>query len=134
MNKDLERIEKFLDDAKVYYLATLDGDKPRVRPFGTILLFEDKLYIQTGKVKEVSKQIEKNPNVEICAFLNGEWLRLCGKLVNDDRRAAKKAMLDKMPSLRSMYSEDDDNTQVLYFEKGEATFASFTKQPEVIKF
>lgn len=134
MNKDLERIVKFLDEVGTYYLATLDGDKPRVRPFGTILLYEDKIYIQTGKVKDVSKQIAKNPNVEICAFKDGAWLRLAGRLVNDDRREVKKAMLDKMPSLRSMYSEDDDNTQVLYFENGVATFASFTQAPETIKF
>ena len=125
MRKELEEIVSFLDEAKTYYLATVDGDKPRVRPFGTALVYEDKLYIQTGKVKDVSKQISKNPNVEICAFLNGKWLRLSGKLVNDDRREVKKAMLDKMPVLRGMYSEDDDNTQVLYFTDATAKFCSF---------
>ncbi|MBO4623714.1 MAG: pyridoxamine 5'-phosphate oxidase family protein [Bacilli bacterium] len=125
MRKELEEIVNFLDEAKTYYLATVDGDKPRVRPFGTALVYEDKLYIQTGKVKDVSKQISKNHNVEICAFLNGKWLRLSGKLVNDDRREVKKAMLDKMPVLRGMYSEDDDNTQVLYFTDATAKFCSF---------
>ena len=125
MKKELEEVLNFLDEAKTYYLATVDGDQPRVRPFGTALVYEDRLYIQTGKVKNVSKQIAKNPKVELCAFLNGKWLRLSGKLVNDDRREVKKAMLDKMPVLRGMYSEDDDNTQVLYFEDAEAVFTSF---------
>ena len=125
MKKELEEVLNFLDEAKTYYLATVDGDQPRVRPFGTALVYEDRLYIQTGKVKNVSKQIAKNPKVELCAFLNGKWLRLSGKLVNDDRREVKKAMLDKMPVLRGMYSEDDDNTQVLYFEGAEAVFTSF---------
>ena len=125
MKKELEEVLNFLDKAQTYYLATVEGDQPRVRPFGTALFYEDKLYIQTGKVKNVSKQIAKNPKVELCAFLDGTWLRLSGKLVNDDRREVKKAMLDKMPVLRGMYSEDDDNTQVLYFEDGEATFSSF---------
>ena len=130
----MKEVQEFLKKCGVYYLATIDGDKPRVRPFGTAEIFENHLYIQTGKNKDVFKQIEKNPNVEICAFLNGEWLRLCGKLVNDDRRAAKKAMLDKMPSLRSMYSEDDDNTQVLYFKNAKVTISSFTEAPKVIEF
>ena len=134
MNKDLEKICKFLDEAKTYYLATVEDDQPHVRPFGTILLYEDKLYIQTGKVKAVSKQIAKNPKVEICAFMDGKWLRITGELVNDDRREVKKAMLDKMPSLRGMYNEDDNNTQVLYFKNASATFASFTEPSVIIKF
>ena len=134
MKKELEEVLNFLDEAKTYYLATVDGDQPRVRPFGTALVYEDKLYIQTGKVKNVSKQIAKNPKVELCAFLNGKWLRLSGKLVNDDRREVKKAMLDKMPVLRGMYSEDDDNTQVLYFVDAEATFTSFGEAPKIYHF
>ena len=134
MNKELEEVLNFLDEAKTYYLATVDGDKPRVRPFGTALIYEDKLYIQTGKVKDVSKQIAKNPYVEICAFMNGKWLRLNGKLVNDERREVKKAMLDKMPVLRGMYSEDDDNTQVLYFENATATFSSFGEGSKTYHF
>ena len=134
MKKELEEVLNFLDEAKTYYLATVDGDQPRVRPFGTALVYEDKLYIQTGKVKNVSKQIAKNPKVELCAFLNGKWLRLSGKLVNDDRREVKKAMLDKMPVLRGMYSEDDDNTQVLYFIDAEATFTSFGEAPKIYHF
>ncbi|MBR1758399.1 MAG: pyridoxamine 5'-phosphate oxidase family protein [Lachnospiraceae bacterium] len=130
----MEKVCQFLDEAQTYYLATVEGDQPRVRPFGTALLFEGKLYIQTGKIKPVSKQIAANPKVEICAFKGGTWLRLAGELVNDDRYEAKAAMLDKMPSLKAMYSADDDNTQVLYFKNATATFSSFTAAPEVITF
>ena len=129
MNK-LEKIYNFLNDAQTYYLATVDNDQPRVRPFGTILLFENKLYIQTGKNKDVSKQILNNNKVEICAFLNGDWLRLEGILEEDSRREVKKVMLDKYPSLRAMYNEDDNNTEVFYFKSGIATFSSFTKPKE----
>lgn len=125
-----ERVCQFLEEAQTYYLATVDGDQPRVRPFGTALVFEGKLYIQTGKVKAVSKQLAKNPKAEICAFHGGKWLRVAGELVNDDRREPKAAMLEKMPSLKAMYSADDDNTQVLYFRNATATFASFTEAPE----
>ena len=130
----MEEILKFVKECGVYYLATVDGDKPRVRPFGTLEIFEDKLYIQTGKSKNVSKQIEKNPWVELCCFKDGKWLRLSGKLVRDDRIEAKKDMLDKNPDLRRMYSEDDDNTEVLYFDGGEAVISSFTEEDKVIKF
>ena len=129
-----ERVCRFLDDAQTYYLATVEGDQPRVRPFGTALIFEDKLYIQTGKSKSVSRQLAANPKAEICAFHNGQWLRVTGELVNDDRREPKAAMLEKMPSLKAMYSADDDNTQVLYFSNATATFASFTAAPETITF
>ena len=129
----IEKVYRFLDEAKTYYLATAEGDPPRVRPFGTALLYEGRLYIQTGKVKSVSKQIAANPKVEICAFKDGKWLRLAGELVNDDRRAVKAAMLDKMPSLKAMYSADDDNTQVLYFKNATATFSSFTEAPETVE-
>ena len=125
-----ERVCQFLEEAQTYYLATVDGDQPRVRPFGAALVFEGKLYIQTGKVKAVSKQLAKNPKAEICAFHGGKWLRVAGELVNDDRREPKAAMLEKMPSLKAMYSADDDNTQVLYFRNATATFASFTEAPE----
>ena len=110
----IERVYEFLNAAQTYYLATVEGDQPRVRPFGTALLYNGKLYIQTGKVKPVSKQLAINPKAEICAFHGGKWLRVSGELINDDDRAVKVAMLDKMPSLKAMYSADDDNTQVLY--------------------
>lgn len=130
----MEQIVKFLKEAQTYYLATVEGDQPRVRPFGTVHIFEGKLYIQTGKVKEVSKQIHANKKVEICAFQNGEWLRVAGELVEDDRREAKQSMLDAYPSLQSMYSADDENTEVFYFQNATATFSSFTQEPKVITF
>ena len=128
----MERAAKFLQEAGTYYLATVEGDQPRVRPFGTAHIFEGKLYIQTGKVKNVSKQIHANPKVEICAFKDGEWLRIAGELVEDDRREARQSMLDAYPSLQKMYAADDGNTQVFYFKDAEATFSSFTHEPEVL--
>ena len=130
----MERVAEFLKEAGVYYLATTDGDQPRVRPFGTSHVFEGRLYIQTGKVKDVSKQIHANPKVEICAFKNGEWLRVAGQLVEDDRLEAKVSMLDAYPDLKAMYSADDGNTEVFYFKDATATFSSFTKAPEVVTF
>lgn len=127
----MEKTCQFLKDAGVYYLATVEGDQPRVRPFGTAHIFEGKLYIQTGKVKPVAKQILKNPKAEICAFKDGTWLRLAGELVEDDRLEAKKAMLDAYPSLRGMYDENDGNTAVFYFQNATATFSSFSAAPEV---
>ena len=128
----MKEVYEFLKKAGTYYLATVEGDQPRVRPFGTINIFEDKLYIQTGKVKEVSKQIQKNPKVEICAFDKGKWIRVSGELVRDDRREAKQAMLDSYPDLQGMYSADDDNTEVLYFKNATAVISSFTEEPKVI--
>ena len=130
----MKEVCEFLKECGVYYLATIDGDKPKVRPFGTSEIFEDKLYIQTGKKKDVYKQILSNPNVEICAFKDGKWIRIEGKLVPDDRLEAKKDMLDKNPNLRGMYNENDDNTAALYFENGIATIYSFTNEPKVIEF
>lgn len=130
----MEKVCKFLKEAEVYYLATVEGDQPRVRPFGTAHIFEGKLYIQTGKVKPVSKQLAANPKAEICAFKDGTWLRVSGELVEDDRLEAKKSMLDDYSSLRAMYDENDGNTQVLYFKNATAVFSSFTSAPEVITF
>ena len=130
----MERVCKFLKDAGTYYLATVEGDQPRVRPFGTAHIFEGRLYIQTGKVKPVSKQLMANPKAEICAFHNGTWLRVAGELVEDDRVEARKCMLDAYPSLRKMYDENDGNTQVFYFKNATATFCSFTAAPETIEF
>ena len=130
----MERVCKFLKEAETYYLATVEGDQPRVRPFGTAHIFEGKLYIQTGKVKAVSRQVAANPKVEICAFMKGKWLRLAGELVEDDRVEAKASLLAEYPGLQKMYSADDDNTQVWYFKNATATFSSFTSEPEVITF
>ena len=130
----IEKVCQFLSEAGTYYLATVEGDQPRVRPFGTVLLCGDRLYIQTGKVKPVSRQIAANPKVEVCAFKDGRWLRIAGELVNDDSHDVKVAMLEKMPSLKAMYSADDDNMQMLYFRNATATFSSFTDAPETIRF
>lgn len=130
----MERVCKFLKDAGVYYLATVEGDQPRVRPFGTAHIFEGRLYIQTGKVKPTSRQLLRNPKAEISAFHNGTWIRVAGQLVEDDRVEAKKSMLDAYPNLRGMYDENDGNTQVFYFKDATATFSSFTSAPETVTF
>ncbi len=130
----MKEVYDFLKSAQTYYLATVDGDKARVRPFGTIDMFEDKLYIQTGKVKDVSKQLHKNPNAEICAFKDGVWLRVSGELISDDRREAKVHMLESYPELKNMYSADDGNTEVFYFKNASATFSSFTSEPRTVTF
>ena len=130
----MDKVLKFLKDVETYYLATVEGDQPRVRPFGTAHVFEGKLYIQTGKVKDVSKQLHQNPKAEICAFKNGEWLLVSGKLIEDDRNEARQSMLDAYPSLQKMYKADDGNTEVFYFENATAIFSSFTHEPQIIKF
>lgn len=130
----MREVYDFLKQCGTYYLATVDGDQPRVRPFGTVDIFEDRLYIQTGKSKDVSKQIQANPKVELCAFAGGKWLRVAGKLVRDDRVEAKRHMLDSYPQLKAMYSAEDDNTEVLYFTDATATFSSFTEAPVTIQF
>ena len=130
----VEKVYQFLDEVKTYYLATAEGDQPRVRPFGTALLYNGRLYIQTGKVKAVSRQIAANPKVEICAFHQGAWVRIAGRLVEDDRVEAKKSMLDAYPELRGMYDENDGNTQVLYFDDAVATFCAFGAEPETVTF
>lgn len=130
MNNNLAKVLAFLDDAQTYYLATAEGDQPRVRPFGTALVYNDKLYIQTGKVKAVSKQLAINPKAEICAFKDGKWIRITGELVEDDTREVKTLMLEKMPILRHMYNEDDGNMQMLYFKKAKVVFTSFGSVPE----
>lgn len=130
----MERVYEFLKSAGTYYLATVEGDQPRVRPFGTVNIFDGRLYIQTGKVKSVSKQIIANPKAEICAFKDGAWIRVAGELIEDDSVEAKKSMLDAYPELRHMYDENDGNTQVFYFKNATAIVSSFTKEPEIIKF
>ena len=130
----MQEVYDFLKKCNTYYLATIENDQPRVRPFGTIDLFEGKLYIQTGKIKEVSKQIQKNPKVELCAFDGQKWLRLAGTLVRDDRIEPKEHMLENYPMLKAMYSASDDNTEVLYFKNATATFSSFTEAPKSIQF
>ena len=130
----MREVYEFLKKCGTYYLATVEGDQPRVRPFGTVDIFEDRLYIQTGKVKDVSKQIQANPRVEICAFAEGKWLRVAGTLVRDDRLEPKVHMLDSYPALKAMYSAEDGNTEVLYFKDATATFSSFTEPPKTVRF
>ncbi len=132
----MNEVYDFIKACGTYYLATVEDGQPRNRPFGTVNIFDGKLYIQTGKSKEVSKQIQKNPKVEICCFdgSKGTWLRLAGELVRDDRREAKVDMLELYPELKGMYSADDNNTEVLYFKNAVATFSCFTEPPKVIKF
>ncbi|MBQ6285864.1 MAG: pyridoxamine 5'-phosphate oxidase family protein [Bacilli bacterium] len=130
----MEDVQKFLKDCGIYYLATIDNNKPKVRPFGTAEIYEGHLYIQTGKKKDVYKQIEKNNNVEICAFKDSKWIRVSGNLILDNRIEAKKDMLDKNPNLRGMYNENDDNTAVLYFEHAKAVISSFGEEPKKIEF
>ena len=130
----MREVYDFLKKCGTYYLATVEGDQPRVRPFGTVDIFEDRLYIQTGKVKDVSKQIQANPKVEICAFADGKWLRVAGTLVRDDRIEPKVHMLNSYPALKAMYSAEDGNTEVLYFKDATATFSSFTEPPKTVRF
>ena len=130
----MKRVHDFLKNAEVYYLATVEGDQPRVRPFGTVNEFEGKLYIQTGKIKPTSRQLASNPKAEMCAFANGEWVRVSCELAEDDRYEAKKSMLDAYPNLRSMYDENDGNTQVFYMKNATAIFSSFAKAPEKVEF
>ena len=130
----MQEVYEFLKACGTYYLATVEGDQPRVRPFGTIDIFEEKLYIQTGKVKDVSKEMQANPKVEICAFDGQKWIRVAGEVVRDDRVEPKKHMLDSYPNLQALYRADDDNTEVLYLKNATATISSFTEEPKVIKF
>lgn len=130
----MREVYDFLKKCGTYYLATVEDDQPRVRPFGTVEIFEDKLYIQTGKAKLVSKQMTVNPKVEICAFDGNTWLRLSGEMVPDERVEAKKHMLDAYPSLRGMYNENDGNTQVLYITNATAVFSSFTAPARTVTF
>ena len=136
-NQDnMQRVRDFLHEAGVYFLATVDGDAPQVRPFGTAEIIESKLYIQTGHVKNVAKQIAANPKVAICAYKadEGRWLRISATLVEDPRVEVKKAMLDANPGLRSMYDENDGNTAVYFLKDAKATISSFTAEPIEIDF
>jgi len=130
----MQEVHDFLKKCGTYYLATVDSDQPRVRPFGTVNIFENKLYIQTGKKKPVSQQMMDNPKIEICAFNGSEWIRIQAVAVEDDRVEAKQSMLDTYPNLKSMYSATDDNTQVLYLKNAVATISSFTEGSKEIKF
>ena len=130
----MQEVYEFLKDAETYFLATVEKDQPRVRPFGTYAIFEDKLYIQTGKVKDVSKQMEANPKIEICAYKDGEWIRVAAEVCSDERIEVKQYMLDQYPELKDRYAADDDNTEVLYLKNATATFTSHEGIYRMIKF
>ncbi|MBQ6452824.1 MAG: pyridoxamine 5'-phosphate oxidase family protein [Coriobacteriales bacterium] len=130
----MQEVYEFIKDAKTYFLATVDGDAPRVRPFGTIYIFEGKLYIQTGKRKDVYKQIVANPKIEICASKGAEWIRVSAKAVPDERLEPQVHMLEQYPELASMYQPGDGNNVVLYLEDVTAVIASFVAPPKYIRF
>jgi uncharacterized pyridoxamine 5'-phosphate oxidase family protein len=130
----MKEVYEFLKKCGMYFIATIDGDQPRVRPFGTVLIFENKLYIQTGKVKNVAKQIMKNPKIEICAMTGGKCIRVEAVAVEDDRTEPRQKMLDAYPQLKSKYSTDDGNNEVLYLKDATATISAFGEEPKVIKF
>lgn len=130
----MQEVYEFLKAAGTYYLATSEDGQPRVRPFGTVNLFEDKLYIQTGRVKAVSRQMHANPRIEICAMHEGRWLRIEASAILDDRREARVSMLEAYPALQAMYSPDDGNTEVWYLRKATATFYSFAEPPRTLSF
>jgi Uncharacterized conserved protein len=130
----MKKVYDFLKACETYYIATIDGDQPRVRPFGTAAIFEDKLYIQAGKSKKVSQQIFANPKIEICGMTDGKWIRIEAQAIEDDRIEAQQHMLNEYPSLQSMYKAGDGNTVVFYLKDATATIASFAGEPMVIKF
>lgn len=130
----MKEVYEFLKACGTYYLATVEGDQPRVRPFGTIDLFEDKLYIQTGKIKPVANQMKANPKVEISGMAGGKWIRLSATAVLDERIEAQTHMLDAYPSLKGMYQPGDGNTEVYYLKDAIAQICSFTEAPKEIRF
>jgi uncharacterized pyridoxamine 5'-phosphate oxidase family protein len=132
----MQEVYEFLRTCGVYYLATVDGDQPRVRPFGTAVIFQQNLYIQTGRKKNVARQMLTNPKVEICAYDPGKgvWLRIEAKVVADERLEAKQYVLDQYPQLKSMYKADDENTLVLYLKDVTATFNTFTDPARTVTF
>ena len=130
----MEKVVNFLKEAGTYYLATVDGDGARVRPFGTVNVFEGKLYIQTGLKKDVARQMAANPKVELCAMSGGKWLRISAEAVHDPRIEAQQSMLDAYPSLQGMYKAGDGNTAVYYLKNAVATFSSFTEPPKTVRF
>jgi len=132
---DMNEVYAFIKAQKTYYIATVDGDQPRVRPFGTVHIYDGKLYIQTGKKKNVAHQIDANPKFELVSYDNtSSWLRLSGTLVEDDRIEAQASMLEEYPSLKAMYAPGDGNTVVYYIKDATATISSFGAPDRVIQF
>ncbi len=132
--QDVQRVCEFLKKCSAYFLATEDGGQPRVRPFGTAHVFEGRLYLQTGKAKNVYRQMKANPKVELCGMAGDQWIRVEATAVEDDRVAARQSMLDAYPSLQAMYRADDGNTAVFYLKDASAAINSQSGAPEVFKF
>ena len=130
----MQSVHDFLKKCGTYYLATIEGDQPRVRPFGTINMFEGKLYIQSGKIKAVAKQIAAGPKVEISAFDGEMWIRVACTLVEDSRAEAQESMLEGYPQLRWMYGVNDGNMVVYYMKDAVATFNVFSGEPKTVTF
>ncbi len=130
----MQKVCEFLKKCGTYYLATMDGDQPRVRPFGTAHVFENRLYIQTGRVKDVYKQLKANPKVEITAVTGDQWIRLTAVAVEDERSEASRSLLEDYPSLQKMYKAGDGNCTVFYLKDATATFCSMSGEPEVVRF
>jgi uncharacterized pyridoxamine 5'-phosphate oxidase family protein len=130
----MQEVNDFLKKTGTYYLATAEGGQPRVRPFGTIHIFDGKLYIQSGKKKDFAKQVAANPKAEICACDGGSWLRVACTLVEDNRAEAQESMLEAYPSLKGMYAVNDGNTVVYYLKDVTATFNSFGGEPKTATF
>lgn len=130
----MNEVCEFLQKAHIFYVATVEGDQPRVRPFGIAHIIDGKLCVMTGKRKPVSHQLAANPKAEVCACTGGKWVRICGKLIEDDRMETRLAMLDAYPHMKKTYAADDGNMQVLYFEDATATFDSFNGEHTVVTF
>lgn len=130
----MKRTYDFLKKAGTFYLATVDKDQPRVRPFGAVCIAHEKLYICSNNKKECYKQMLDNNKIEISAMVGNEWIRLTGLVKNDSSKKVKSAMLNENPILKTMYSEDDTIFEVLYLENVTATFNQFGKEKEVEAF
>ena len=130
----MQEVYDFLKNAGTYYLATDEDGQPRVRPFGTVNIFDGKLYIQTGKAKKVAQQMLKNPKIEICAMYEGQWIRVQANATEDNRVEAKQSMLDAYPNLKDMYSAEDENTFVAYLKDATAVISAFGGEPKTINF
>ena len=130
----MKEVYEFLKNCKTYYLATVEGDQPRVRPFGTVNIFEDKLYIQTGLKKPVAQQMNTNPKVELCGMFDGRWIRVAAEAVLDERIEAQESMLEANPGLKRMYAAGDGNTAVYYLKNATAQICSYTDEPKIIRF
>lgn len=130
----MNEVYEFLKACKFFFIATLEGRQPRVRPFGTIDLFDGKLYIQTGRKKEVAKQLFTNPKIEICAFNGRQWLRVAATAVLDTNPAAEQHMFTVYPGLKGAYAPNDGNNAVLYLKDATATFHSFSGDPVTVEF